>query len=353
MPARTTGLVPDRARASFQSGPEMVLFRGPDEVRQPCRKDTFKFKVHRQVQLNMRGYCSAIIHLETAPMPKKKPATTMTPKSTPVVIPDWAKRVKAIREEAGITQTDLQKAFKAKFNIMSPIETGRRKFTTIERKQFFELIGKPEDTSIPTTDRSLMPAATKKVAKPVKAAATKTEKATKVTNTAEAAASPAKAPKVGKATEAPKESQERPAAPPALGITDEPPAPAALKSTKASAAPSTQPNPGRRPGSKSPVSPNATAAPIVDLKNAKYTAPEEIRRRSTRKPGDAALLQHVPVRQASMPAGPTPIVEISPVKEAVLHDISRILSNPGLSDSQARRLHALFTSLAVNALLGE
>jgi hypothetical protein len=40
------------------------------------------------------------------------------------------------------------------------------------------------------------------------------------------------------------------------------------------------------------------------------------------------------------------------VKEAVLSDISRILSNPGLSDSQAKALHNLFTSLAVNALLG-
>jgi hypothetical protein len=37
----------------------------------------------------------------------------------------------------------------------------------------------------------------------------------------------------------------------------------------------------------------------------------------------------------------------------VLCDISRILSNPGLSDNQAKRLHGLFTSLAVNALLGE
>lgn len=44
---------------------------------------------------------------------------------------------------------------------------------------------------------------------------------------------------------------------------------------------------------------------------------------------------------------------ISPVKEAVLRDIIRILNNPGLSDNQAKCLHALFTSLAVNALLGE
>jgi hypothetical protein len=37
----------------------------------------------------------------------------------------------------------------------------------------------------------------------------------------------------------------------------------------------------------------------------------------------------------------------------VLRDITRILGNPGLSDNQAKRLHGLFTSLAVNALLGE
>ena len=62
-----------------------------------------------------------------------------------------------------------------------------------------------------------------------------------------------------------------------------------------------------------------------------------------------------------VPAEPAPPVQaepastqaISPVKEAVIRDISRMLGNPCLNDSQAKRLHGLFTSLAVNALLGE
>jgi hypothetical protein len=41
------------------------------------------------------------------------------------------------------------------------------------------------------------------------------------------------------------------------------------------------------------------------------------------------------------------------IMEAVLSDIIRILGNPGLSDSHAKRLHWLFTSVAVNAVLEE
>jgi hypothetical protein len=283
-------------------------------------------------------------------MPKKKPATTTTPKSTPVVVPDWAKHVKAVREEAGITQADLQKAFKAKFNVMSPIETGRRKFTPSERKLFFELIEKPEDTSIPTTDRGGVPAAPKKVAKSVKPVVKKDANPTKATKPS---ASPAKAPKAVKATEAPKESQVAPVAPPAPGITDMAPAPAPVETANAPVAPSTPPKPARKPGPKSPVAPDATAAPVVDLKDATGTTPKEIKKRSTRKSDDAVLVQPVRVEEASKPVGPAPIVGISPVKEAVLHDISRILGNPGLSDNQAKQLHGLFTSLVVNALLGE
>lgn len=100
-------------------------------------------------------------------MRKTNPPSNTAPKTVQEV-PDWAKKIKSYREEAGITQGDIQKAFKAKYNVMSPVETGRRKFTPDELKAFFELISKPEDTSIPTSDRNLVPAAPKKAARPVK-----------------------------------------------------------------------------------------------------------------------------------------------------------------------------------------
>ena len=229
-------------------------------------------------------------------MPKKtSPKTTSIPKGAHVV-PEWAKKVKAYREEAKKTQVEVEKALKATVNTLSLVEHGHREFTPTQRNLFFEFIGKQEDSTIPTKVRDLVPSGPKKAAKPAK---------------------PAKAKKVGKTPKVPVEAAVVQPAPDVQSV-----APAPMEEVIA------------------PTSPTVQTRP---------------RSRRTRKPAVAPA----PVPPA--PAKQTPVVSVepatnqapSPVKEAVLRDISRILGNPGLSDNQAKRLHGLFTSLAVNALLGE
>ena len=253
-------------------------------------------------------------------MPKKSTAPTKTPKDIQVV-PDWAKKVKVYREEAGISQGDIQKAFKTKFNTMSPVETGRRKFTPSERKQFFELIGKGEDPSIPTSDRDTVlsaPKAVKAAKKPAKAA--KTQKA-------------AKAPKAEVALLTPSAPVSEESAPVSVPNGD----------VKAPAAPATEPKAHVRRGRIPSTPADSPVAPA--LKQIRQPGKGKFTKAAS-TPSVAA--QPIPIKAAAH----APVSEISPVKEAVIRDISRILSNPGLSDSQAKALHNLFTSLAVNALLG-
>lgn len=232
-------------------------------------------------------------------MPNKKiPSRPQTPK-TAHVVPEWAKKVKAYREEAKKTQVEVEKALKATVNTLSLVENGRREFTPTQRHLFFELVGKPEDTSIPTTVREIVPPVPKKAAKPVK---------------------PAKAPKVGKGAKGPAVAPVVIPAPDSQGD----PAPA--------------------------VEMQAPASPKPDEKaTAKRNTMPRVRKPAEVAPTKPVPAEHLPI----VPAAPTPSQAPSPVKEAVLRDISRILGNPGLSDNQAKRLHGLFTSLAVNALLGE
>jgi DNA-binding XRE family transcriptional regulator len=237
-------------------------------------------------------------------MPRKSSNPTATASMTAHVVPEWAKKVKGYREEAKKTQVEVEKAIKATVNTMSLVENGRRDFSPTQRNLFFELIGQPEDTSIPTTVRDLMPSAPKKTTKPAKPATKRKTKGTK----------PARAAKVAE------ESAPALAAPPATDIKDGESAQAAIADV------------------------NITAA----------AAPKPIRNPRTGKSLEAAPVQAPPTQAIPIrPAKSGPTQDISPVKEAVLQDISRILSNPGLSDGQAKRLHGLFTSLAVNALLEE
>ena len=237
-------------------------------------------------------------------MPKKSSKSKTTSPKTSHVVPDWAKKVKGYREEAKKTQVEVEKALNATVNTLSLVENGRRQFSPTQRNQFFEFIGQPEDSSIPTSVRDLVPSAPKKA---IKAAEPKEKRKTK-------GAKPAKAAKVAE------ESEPALVAIPATDPQDAESAPAAISDANAAVA----------------------AAP-----------------KPTRKPKTHKSLEVAPVQ--APPALPTPLLAsksaptqvISPVKEAVLSDISRILSNPGLSDAQAKRLHGLFTSLAVNALLGE
>jgi hypothetical protein len=263
-------------------------------------------------------------------MSKKSPAPTKTPKS-PQAVPDWAKKVKAYREDAGITQGDIQKAFKAPYNFMSPLENGRRKFTPMERKLFFELIGKDEDTSIPTSDRDTVPSAPKQAHKAVKAAK-----------------KPAKTAKTAKAAKAPKAKV-------ALLTT---PAPVSEKSAAVSvpegdlkdlAAPVAKPKIHGRRGRKPSIPAAFPVVPAPEEKALKAPAPKQARKRKSAEAVStkAIAATATPIKTAAPASAPV----ISPVKEAVLSDISRILCNSGLSDSQAKALHNLFTSLAVNALL--
>jgi len=231
-------------------------------------------------------------------MPKKSSAFPKAPKSAHLV-PEWAKKVKAYREEAKKTQVEVEKALKATVNTMSLVENGHREFTPTQRHLFFELVGKPEDTSIPTTVREIVPHVPKKTAKP---------------------AQPGKAPKVGNATNAPAVAPVVIPAPDSQGD----PAPA--------------------------VEAQASVSPKPDEKaTTKRTTKPRSHKPAGIAPAKPAPAEHLPI----LPATLAPIQGPSPVKEAVLSDISRILGNPGLSDSQAKRLHGLFTSLAVNALLGD
>jgi len=246
-------------------------------------------------------------------------------------VPEWAQKVKSLREEAGNTQLDLQKAMKLKVNGMSLIETGRRQFTEEERKLFFELIGQPEDTSIPVKIIDLESSASKKAAKPAKPKSKKTATAKPAKPVR-----PAKAAKVGKA---PKGSKVAPTALPVPSAKDVAPASPSIPAEP-------RPKRGRKPAALSA----SMAVPKPAEQVAAAAVPLRIKSASTRKPAEV-VSQNTPQRQAGEPV--VAIQSISPVKEAVLRDISRILSNPGLSDNHAKRLHGLFTSLAVNALLGE
>jgi len=131
------------------------------------------------------------------------------------------------------------------------------------------------------------------------------------------------------------------------------PASATESVVKAMATPAAELNPRGRRGRK----PSATAAssmlPKFKEKAVTVPAPKQIRQPRKVKSAEAdsaptVAAQPTPIK-ASAPASAS---VISPVKEAVLSDISHILSNPGLSDSQAKALHSLFTYLALNALLG-
>jgi transcriptional regulator with XRE-family HTH domain len=237
-------------------------------------------------------------------MPRKSSNPKPTASKTGHVVPEWAKKVKSYREEAKKTQVEVEKAIKATVNTLSLVENGRREFTPTQRNLFFELIGQPEDSSIPTTVRDLVPSAPKKAAKAAKPVTKRKSKSTK----------PAKAAKVAE------ESESAIVAIPAADLQDAEPAPAAISDENATVA--------------------STAMPL--------------RKPRTLKSLESAPVQAPPTQETPIrPAKSAPTQVISPVKEAVLSDFSRILSNPGLSDAQAKRLHGLFTSLAVNALLGE
>jgi transcriptional regulator with XRE-family HTH domain len=237
-------------------------------------------------------------------MPRKSTNPTPTASKTAHVVPEWAKKVKGYREEAKKTQVEVEKAIKATVNTLSLVENGRRQFTPTQRNLFFELIGQPEDSSIPTTIRDLTPSAPKRATKAAKPATKRKTKGTK----------PAKAAKVAV------ESEPALVAIPATDIQDAESAPEAISDA------------------------NATAA----------AAPKPATKPKTRKSLEAVPVQAPPMKATPIPAAkPARIQGISPVKEAVLNDICRILSNPSLNDAQAKRLHGLFISLAVNALLGE
>lgn len=261
------------------------------------------------------------------PTLKNTPRTKLS--KAPKAVPEWATKVKTYREAAGKTQVETRNAIKGKINTMSLVERGVREFTASERKLFFEFIGKPEDPSIPCKVREPKAKAPKKAAKPTKTRAKKARKGAKV----------AKAPKVEKAPKAPKSV---PVAPTEAGLKADVPAPVAVKRAKALEGS----KPKRRPGRKPSKAIAAKPMPQVVDKIATVAVSKPARKPRTPKAVKVALLPSAPAQQASRP---TP----SPVKEAVLSDISRILSNPGLSDNHAKRLHNLFTSLAVNALLGE
>ena len=266
-------------------------------------------------------------------MPRKPTSPkTKSPKTTHVV-PEWAKKVKAYREEAKNTQVEVEKAINATVNTMSLIENGRREFTPTQRHLFFELISKPEDTLIPTTVRDLVPTASK-IAKP---------KATKKAKAAKAA----KAPKTAKGSMETVETPVPIASPASQGIATE-------QEATVFAPTVVQPDPRPRKGRK-PSKDKALKGITNAVENGtKDVAPKPTRKARNQKLVLVAPAQAEPARPlSSKPAKPATAHAISPVKEAVLRDIIRILTNPGLSDNQAKGLHGLFTSLAVNALLGE
>ena len=275
-------------------------------------------------------------------MPRKSNNPTPASPKTPHVVPEWAKRVKAYREEAGKTQVEIQTALKSKINTMSLIENGRREFTPAQRTLFFELIGKPEDTSIPTKISDPAPIVTKKV----KAAKAAPKKAAKVAK----AAKPEKAPKVAKA---PKKLKAAPEEIPGAEIQDPVLTPPPVDESSLPGIPEVQPNPRSRKSRKAAADSALKAVTKYVEKSATDAAPKNSRKARAKKHVLATSVQSGVSEPTSVVAEPSPSQGISPVKEAVLRDINRILSSPGLSDSQAKRLHGLFTSLAVNALLGE
>jgi DNA-binding XRE family transcriptional regulator len=249
------------------------------------------------------------------------------------VVPEWAKKVKAYREGAGKTQIDIQKAIKAKATTMNRVETGRRKFTPLERKLFFALIGKPEDTSIPLDVRAVRTSTPKKETKPAKSApkrATKNAKIAKIAKPVRAATSA----KVGKTAKA-------------SGATKTVP-PASAKKAKVPASSSVQAEPRTRRGRKPSVVSAPIAVPKTDAKPVAKGVPQ-----GTRKPRIPKPVGTAPAKSGAVRSAKSTTQALSPVKDAVLRDITRILSNPGLSDNHAQRLHGLFTALAVNSLMGE
>jgi DNA-binding XRE family transcriptional regulator len=267
-------------------------------------------------------------------MPKKT-VTPGPPRSTNVP-PEWALRVKALREEAGKTQAEVQKAIQANYNSVSAVETGRRKFSPMERHLFFNLIGKPEDDSIPTVVPGLRPALAKKAVKPTKPGGKKVAKAAKP-----------------QATKAGLEPKADPVA--SLGHDGENATPAPVPAAEAEApeapvvptpAPARPPRPGRKP--PTPLVPPAQPKP--EEKVVVHAAPKPAEKPRSVRPVEPPPA-HAPVLPESA-VHPGPAVT-SPVKDAVVRDITRVLANPGLSDAQAVRLHALFNALVVNALLGE
>jgi len=231
-------------------------------------------------------------------MLKKSPARPQAAKGA-YVVPEWAKKVKAYRDAAGKTQVEVERALKATVNTLSLVENGHRNFTPAQRSLFFELVGKPEDTSIPATVRAVAPAA-KKAAKPTRR---------------------------GKGLTAPKGPQVK----------------ASVQAIPAPAAPDIQ--------EVAPVSAEAVPVAVSAQPGAKAARKRTPKPRG-RKPLETPAVQPAAEQRPMAPRTPAPVQNLSPVKEAVLRDLNRILSNPGLSDDQAKRLHGLFTSLAVNALLG-
>lgn len=236
-----------------------------------------------------------------------RPRNTSVPKVhlKPDALPDWAKKMKEYRENAGFTQVDLEKAMNAPANTLSLVERGKRLITTVDRTKFFELIGQHEDLEIPV--RIVKEAKAKRPAVPKQIKASKPSKPASLKGPARAS--------TGRKPNAKVEP-----------VTPQVPE-AALPSPSS-------------PGPTEVVAPERAVAPpaVERVQDAPKTASRARAQKSMETQG-------TPTTPAS-PSG------LSPVKDAVLRDIARILGNPGLSDSQARNLHGLFTSLAVNALLG-
>ncbi len=232
--------------------------------------------------------------------PRKRPPQNKAKGS----VPDWAKKVKTYREEARRTQIDIQKAMKTAVNTMSLVETGRRMFTPTERIRFFELVGKSEDTSIPVQARvakTPTPKKTARLAKPAQMSASQ--------NVQSAIIGASKTVKTRKDSNAVPVVSPTPPTTKALA-----PKPAGVSVANVALKPIRKP---RIPKSSAQTATTSTPALPTPPKSG----------------------ERVPI-----PA------TWSPVKDAVLRDVSRILGNPALSDTQAKRMHGLFLSLAVNAM---
>jgi DNA-binding XRE family transcriptional regulator len=266
---------------------------------------------------------------------KTRATGTAVSKGTKVV-PEWAKKVKAYREGAGKTQIDIQKVIKAKTTTMNRVETGRRKFTPLERKLFFELIGKPEDTSIPLDVRAVKTSTPKKETKPAKSAPKRATKNAKIAKIAKPAkpGRPATSAKAGKTAKASGAAKTVP--------------PASAKKAKVPASSLVRAEPRNRRGRKPSVVSAPIAVPKTDAKPVAKGVPQ-----GTRKPRIPKPVGTAPAKSGAVRSAKSTTQALSPVKDAVLRDITRILGNPGLSDNHAQRLHGLFTALAVNSLMGE